>query len=381
MNTKPHTIKRSFSSIHLLSRLCFGLIGLIGLGFGFGFGFASPMLSAATLDDLQFTLINGGTEYAVSAVNPSTISGAVDIPATFNGLPVTQVKDSAFASASLITSVTIPASIKVIQTKAFYKCRTLSTVTFAPNSQLTLIDSNAFHQCFKLQAINLPDSLAQLNSSVFENCSSLTSIVLPDSITYIGHFAFGSCSSLTSIVLPESITEIQGQTFYNCNSLTSIVLPKSITSIQAEAFKYCYDLASITFLGSAPTLGDNVFLDTGSNVGGFTITVYDTHETSYDSWRTSYTVDVIPDPTAPVVLTALIGYNPSSGVLSVISEDEPSSVTVDLQHTDALEAAWTTLSTSDYEAVTDSNTNSVTRNLIIDPETSPTGFYRLSAEQ
>lgn len=135
----------------------------------------------------------------------------------------------------------------------------------------------------------------------------------------------------------------------------------------------------MTFLGSAPTLETRAFESTGG--GDITITVYDTYEASYDSWPSSYTFNVVPEPTEPVVLTALIDYTPSSGVLSIISEDEPSSVTVDLQHTDALGTSWTTLDASDYEVVTDSNTNSVIRRLTIDSGANSMGFYRLSAEQ
>jgi len=182
--------------------------------------------------------------------------------------------------------------------------------------------------------------------------------------------------------LPDSLTSIGQWSFYFCYSLTSIELPSSLTSIGRNAFKSCHNLDSISFLGAAPTLGENAFSGVGKDTGGFTITVYDIHEASYDSWRSLYTFNVVPEPVIePVVLTALIDYTPSSGVLSIITEGEPSSVTVDLQHTDALGTTWTTLDASNYEVVTDSNTNSVTRSLTIDSGANSMGFYRLSAEQ
>jgi hypothetical protein len=60
-------------------------INLVSLGVGLVFSLAASLLSAATIDDLQFTLINGDTEYSVSAVDATSIAGAVDIPATYNG--------------------------------------------------------------------------------------------------------------------------------------------------------------------------------------------------------------------------------------------------------------------------------------------------------
>jgi hypothetical protein len=47
----------------------------LGLGIVCVLSLASSLLSAATIDDLQFTLINGDTEYSVSAVDPASIDG------------------------------------------------------------------------------------------------------------------------------------------------------------------------------------------------------------------------------------------------------------------------------------------------------------------
>jgi hypothetical protein len=137
-------------------------------------------------------------------------------------------------------------------------------------------------------------------------------------------------------------------------------------------------LASIAFLGAAPTLGENAFSGTGRDTGGFTITIYDTHEASYDSLRSLYTFNVVPEPVIePVVYYAQIGYNPNSGVLSITTESDPETVSLDLQHKTDLQSAWTIINTGDYEKVTDTNSNSVTRNIPIDPTTKPSGFYRL----
>ena len=57
---------------------------------------AASLLSAATIDDLVFTLINEDTEYSVKAKDPRTIAGEVDIPATYNGKPVTEIGYHAF---------------------------------------------------------------------------------------------------------------------------------------------------------------------------------------------------------------------------------------------------------------------------------------------
>ena len=153
---------------------------------------ASSLLSAATIDDLQFTLINGDTEYAVSAVDPTSIAGAVDIPATYNGKAVTEigrlgfgVSDDATVLPELLTSVNIPASIKVIEYEAFNKCPSLKTVTFAPDSQLTTVGDYTFANCTTLQAIILPDSLTYLSQGMLQNCTELASVELPQALLSI----------------------------------------------------------------------------------------------------------------------------------------------------------------------------------------------------
>jgi hypothetical protein len=318
------------------------------------FGLVSSTLSAATIDDLQFTLINDGTEYSVSAVDATSIAGEVNVPATYNGKPVTHVNQGAFISANQLTSVVLPDSITTIGATAFASCRSLTSIV-------------------------LPNSITEIGLAAFENCA-FTSVVLPNSLTTISSSLFTSCPSLSSIVLPNSLTTIGESAFYNCNSLTSIEFPASLTTIEVVAFKNSYNLNSMTFLGSAPTLGTRAFEDTGG--GDITITIYDTHEASYDSWRSLYTFDVVPGPVIePVVYYAQISYDPSSSYLSITTESDPETVPLDLQHKADLQSAWTIINTGDYEKVTDTNSNSVTRTVLIDTATNPSGFYRLSSEQ
>jgi len=67
------------------------------------------------------------TQYYVRAAN-TLVSGAIVIPGTYNGLPVTQVDDGAFLNNVTITSVVIPSSITRLRDGAFAGCRNLVTV-------------------------------------------------------------------------------------------------------------------------------------------------------------------------------------------------------------------------------------------------------------
>ena len=138
-------------------------------------------------------------------------SGALTIPATIEGIPVTSIGDYAFAYCTNLTSITLPEGITII------------------------------------------------GYGSFRECTSLKSITIPDSVTSIGHQAFQDCANLTSITIPDSVTSIGLHVFDNCTSLTRITIPDSVTSIGGGAFSKCSSLTSVTFLGDAPKEGRSVF--------------------------------------------------------------------------------------------------------------------------
>ena len=131
---------------------------------------------------------------------------------------VKSIGERAFSKMSIV-SVTIPNSVKSIQSGAFYGCTSLTDINMSEGMEL--IGESAFENCSSLTSIVLPNSITSINSSTFEDCSSLTSIVLPDSVSMIRDSAFKNCSSLTSIVIPISVSYIADNAFDNCSSLTN----------------------------------------------------------------------------------------------------------------------------------------------------------------
>ena len=171
---------------------------------------------------LGFTRINGGTAYSLT--DGTAMSGTVVIPATWKGLPVTAIGDSAFLDCAAMTSLTIPAGITSIGASAFHGCSGLSSLTI-PDS-VTSIGDGAFFSCIGLSAITLPSSLAGIMPDEFYGCSSLTALTLPASVTTIGPGAFDYCEALTTV----SVLATTPPTFEN-------------TAL--DAFASCYDLATI----------------------------------------------------------------------------------------------------------------------------------------
>ena len=136
---------------------------------------------------LAYELITTGTNANTYRVRKGSVnSGEVIIPATYNGLPVTEIDNDAFSGCTSITSIEIPASVTSIGNSAFaggfwYEYRAedrmaISTVTFAAGSQLTTIGSSAFAGCSSLTSINIPASVTSIGQGAFNIWTSSQTI-------------------------------------------------------------------------------------------------------------------------------------------------------------------------------------------------------------
>jgi uncharacterized repeat protein (TIGR02543 family) len=141
---------------------------------------------------------------------------------------------------SKVTSLTIPASVTSFGSDPFGSggCNSpLTTVTFAPGSQITSIDNNMFSCSVSLTSLTIPPSVTSIGSNAFAYTFALTSISIPANVTSLGDFAF-SQSGLTTITFESGsqLASIGQQAFMGATRLTSITIPASVTTIGASAF-------------------------------------------------------------------------------------------------------------------------------------------------
>ena len=104
--------------------------------------------------------------------------GVVEIPESYNGLPVRNIAGNAFYGQESITEVIIGDNIYAIEGNACMLCCNLEKVTLGNN--LTVIDQSVFLGCEKLEEITIPASVTFMGASVFKNCTNLKSVVLED---------------------------------------------------------------------------------------------------------------------------------------------------------------------------------------------------------
>ena len=97
-----------------------------------------------------------------------------------------------------LTSVTIPSGVTEIGMVAFSGCSTLTSVTFAENSQLTEIGMNAFYKT-GLTSVNIPKSVTNIGEGAFADCSTLTTVNISQNDPtkqQCGEFIFGKLANV-----------------------------------------------------------------------------------------------------------------------------------------------------------------------------------------
>lgn len=166
------------------------------------------------------------TGYRVMGVKECECT-VIEIPETFNDLPVVEIGTHAFKDNKTIKEVIIPSKVTKILQSAFENCSALEKVTFKENSTLKQVGRTAFMGCANLKEINLPSTVTTLQYGAFMGCSSLAEIVLPSSLKTISQLVFADNTSLEKITLPKSLKSIEYFAFRDCTSLTTIIYPST----------------------------------------------------------------------------------------------------------------------------------------------------------
>ena len=168
---------------------------------------------------------------SVKTIKDGAFSNCAGLTSILLSPKLTSIGYIAFASDSLISTITIPASVSLIKDRAFN--RKISFIVDDKNQVYSSNDGLLFNknktmvlQCptIKIGEYKIPSTVTNIYPYAFEDCNKLTSIVIPTSVDTIGSGAFVGCSSLKTITIPASITSLCDWSFGNCVNLKSIII-------------------------------------------------------------------------------------------------------------------------------------------------------------
>ena len=149
---------------------------------------------------------------------------------------ITEVGESTFQDANLLTEITFSETVKRIGTRAFAGCKWLREIRQAYGVEY--IGTQAFSGCGMLCSAAFSQNLRQIGTRAFENCTSLTEIQIPEGVEEIPERAFYRCHSLHNIQLPSTIKKIGKEAFAFCGKSLVVQMPKEIEVAQ-DAFRNC----------------------------------------------------------------------------------------------------------------------------------------------
>ena len=100
---------------------------------------------------------------------------------------------------TVTTAYEIPDGVRVIRSKAFYKCYYVN-VTYFPDS-IERIEEKAFHRAVALEDFKMPAELNYIGKDAFAYDEKLTELTIPSKIKEIGEYAFFNCTGMKKLTV------------------------------------------------------------------------------------------------------------------------------------------------------------------------------------
>jgi len=223
----------------------------------------------------------------------------VAIPHQYKGLPVTEIREDAFARNSQLEAVFMPPTVRSVGANAFVDCTNLRYVGIGPKSlelahicslpeierpdledidpeelpglslvpeQLQVVEAGAFART-GIRGMDFRSPTVTLGASAFEGCKKLEKVLLfgcedltlgkrvfADSsvarvyapkarIDIMPEYAFANCRNLVSVMA--RVDAVDTRAFYRCEKLQRLYVVKQLQSVGREAFEGCTQLEDI----------------------------------------------------------------------------------------------------------------------------------------
>lgn len=214
----------------------------------------------------------------IKHIGVNTFNGAFKNPIKLTLNNVDDIDDGVFRDCTGITTINLPATITRIGNGVFDGCTNLTAINVAQgNSKFESKDGVLFTRKeteFDSQLIKfptaregsytVPDGTVEIYDGAFQNCYKINDVVLPSSVAIIGTRAFETCN-ISSITVPEGVYSIGDRAFIN-TMLIEISLPESVDQILEGAFSSCDKLMTAEILNRNAKIANDAFDKANSNL-------------------------------------------------------------------------------------------------------------------
>lgn len=290
----------------------------------------------------KFVYYNSSSYELYSLINKN-YAAAIEVPATFMGLPVVQIDDDAFKDAKNVTSLIIPNSINNIGSHICDGMTSLQSLTVpfvGPNKNATgqngvfgyffgstaatgLVETRQYYDSSNSRTSYIPESLRQvtvldgnIGYGAFDSCNMLTNVAIEGAET-IGKNAFLTCSSLSAISLNEGIKTI-GDSAFAGTAIVELVIPNSVTKLGNYICSGCASLK--TFLanneeGKLIEIGWS-FFNGCTSIETIALPLYGHLGTLFDDEMYDGAVEVVTDSGTYYIPSTLKTFKDTGGILS-----------------------------------------------------------------
>lgn len=153
--------------------------------------------------------------YAITVKEGVTLPEKIKLPVEHDGVEVVEILARAFKNNAEIKQVIVPVGYSIIGAEAFAYCKNLSTVTVGQHgggeSRDLTVRASAFQGCTALSSLTLGATVKVIDAYAFyETAVSALNFA---KVTAIGANAFGSCAHLKSFYVPASLISIDDNAF------------------------------------------------------------------------------------------------------------------------------------------------------------------------
>lgn len=192
-----------------------------------------------TDENFIYRLSDDESSYTVALLRNGNTNTEVEIPSTFNNLPVVGIAKSALAKGSNIKKLIIGDNIASLESGVLSGCTSIEELTI-PFFGASLEDEEStfgylYGTSRMLQSMYVPQTLKKVTltkqtiipESSFEGLDSIEEVTLKEATT-LKKFAFYDMDNLQTINLNEGISSLTGDTFNQLPKLTSLDLPSTL---------------------------------------------------------------------------------------------------------------------------------------------------------